>query len=89
MTSVATILSGFGFNVNPAQIAADYPKDLPSISSLVRSYGLSCTKKYKPTQEEVLAHLRTGNPVIVYTDPPDRNYWTKNKHFFPVLEVQG
>lgn len=36
-----------------------------------------------------MAHLRTGNPVIVYTDPPDRNYWTKNKHFFPVLEVQG
>lgn len=37
----------------------------------------------------MLEHLQTGNPVIVYTDPPGSNYWTSNKHFFPVLEAVG
>lgn len=85
ITSVAVILSGFGIDINPEDIRAQYPNGV-NLQTLIQSYGLKCETKEKPSANEVLNHLRNGNPVIINAG----GYWTSSTgHYFPVLESLG
>lgn len=85
ITSVAVIFSGFGIDLNPEDLRVKYPNST-SISGLIESYGLNCEVKSNPSEDEVLSHLQSGNPIIVHAG----GYWTSSTgHFFPVLEALG
>lgn len=92
VASVAVILSGFGIDKNPEDIR---PKNgsMISIEGVLRENGLTVNTVNKPSAAEVLNHLNTGNPVIIYAGGPKRGYsgqWSSTTgHFFPVLEANG
>lgn len=84
ITSVAIILSGFGIDVNPEDLRRRYPNST-NLESLIESYGLKCEVKTASTTSanEILEHLKTGNPVIINAG----GYWTNSTgHYFPVIE---
>lgn len=86
VTSVAVILSGFGVDKNPEDVRRINPSGI-SITGVLNSFGLKTNVIRKPTQSQLLDHLKTGNPVIINAGT---GYWSKGSgHYFPVLAADG
>ena len=69
ITSVATILSGFGVNKNPVDVNNDgiitNGNTLPSqLKAQFSKYGLYCSDKIS-SKDEIIENLKKGNPVFV------------------------
>lgn len=70
-TSVAIIVSGYKGDVRPDEIGAcmyshtNYVTSHDSLSYALNQYGLKAEWKYTISKDEIIQHLKEGNPVIL------------------------
>lgn len=92
VTSVAVILSGYGIDVNPEDIRPNNGTMI-SVSGVLESYGLTAKRVNKPTETQVLNHLKNGDAVIIHAGGKERGYsgyWSSTTgHYFTALEADG
>ena len=86
ITSIAIILTGYGIDITPEDLRQKYPGGA-ALQEILASYGVGSDRKSsKVTSDEVIEHLKTGKPIIMYLENGTDNYWTKKHHFLTLLD---
>lgn len=93
-TSVAIVMSGYGFNVNPANTAdkmnatgAGNTSSGASLRKVVTSYGIAAHEDYNLSTEKLIAQLKTGRPVILSVNSNHNNLFTSSGHIITLLAI--
>lgn len=84
LTSDATVLSGYGCNLNPPQLLNG--RNIISMDGELRNHGLSVTRSNGASEIIIKNALNLGKPIIVHVKPPSS--YTKNEHWMPLLDVR-
>ena len=87
VTSLAIVLSGYGFDVNPGIWSGGLISVSGEINSYVggKLYSLSTSGSTSESIKNIQNHLRTGNPVIIHVLA--KSSFTNNQHWMALLDI--
>lgn len=88
ITAIAIVLSGYGYDFTPNKWSGN---SLVSISGVISSYevatkyDVTTSNAAKTAKENIQAHLKTGEPVIIHV-LADSSF-TNNQHWMALLDI--
>lgn len=103
-SSIAIVLSGYGFNKNPYDIGKllmknSKPSGLPSMQKEVNALGMKTIKhdyssNYQKTYQEMKQALESGHQIVLYVGKKaNQNYWYNfthsGYHFISILGIDS
>ena len=103
-SSIAIILSGYGFNKNPYDIGKllmknSKPSGLPSMEKEIKALGMNVKKHtynsdYNKTYNEMKTALESGHQIVLYVGKnAPKNYWYNfthsGYHFISILGIDS
>ena len=94
-TSVAIVLSGYGKNVDPGDIARamggahNGGTNGSNLASALRRYGLGARQVSRPTASQIRTQLQSGKEIVVSVGSSPDSKFTGSGHIMAILDINS